>query len=381
MGSYLYTASDRAGSPVVGRVEADTIASARRLLEAEGYAGVQFQTDSWDAATRSGSFDRVPEIEVSPEDELAARQQGLRWMFLALARNHGPVLGVLLLWNAWSLYAGRPFGWGDGVGFALTIAYIGFLVWAVFPVLAFNRMLAAQSWGRWSAMRAALRWLRWVPGPTALAPHQLDYYEARALVGLGLREEAFARYRRWEGSPALPQLLFEGMMATLHDAAREFDAVEARYRAIARLAPESAQPWLDIAALLVRRGIRHEDAIAALAEGDRREQTPLMVAYADHVRGVLALDRDDYSEAVRRLVAAMEGLRAAGAIPLVQVLRAMFQGYLAAAVMRSGRRREGDRLWRAVLPRLQALRCHELIERYAAAAIGRPWTPGNVERP
>ncbi len=375
MGSYLYSALDASGTRTVGRVEGDDIAHARAQLEAHALTDITFHTESFDAITGASGFESLPELEVRPEEELAARQQGLGGFFLTLRRNYLPILAPLLLWNAWSLYAGRPFGWGDGLGFALTVTLVAFLVWVVFPVVAFNRLLAANAWARWNDARRIVGWMRRMPGPSRLAPHQLDFYEAKALIGLGRRDEGFARYERWEGDSTLPRELFVGMMSALHDVAREHAAQLGRHREMLELIPDSAQPWIDIAALLARRGGQQEQAIAALAEGDLREQTPLVAAYADYVRGILAIDAAQSREAAHLLIAAMDGIRAVGDNPQLHELRALIQGYLAIALLQMRRRDDAGRLWRAVLPRLQVLGCDEVVGRYAAAAIGRAWQP------
>lgn len=375
MGTYLYTARTEGGDETVGRAEGATAAEVRSILEAQGLGEITIHTDSFIASVGDAGFAELPEVEVRPEDELAAQRGGMGQFWLMLLRANLPILLPLLAWNAWSIYAGRPFGWGDGIGFALTLAFLAFLVRSAIPVVAYNQLLAALAWGRWTAVVRCVGWLRRFPSAAQFAPHQLDYYLARADIGSGRRDAGFARYQGWANDPSLPPILHIGHMAALHDAAREFDAAESRHRELAALLPDSAQPWIDIGALLARRGGRIEEAEAALREGEGREMTPLVQAFARYARGILLIDKGEAANAVVELVSAAQLLSTVGTNPLLQLLRAIIQAFLAIALMRLGRRREADRMWRAVLPRMQALRMSEAIDRFAAAAIDREWQP------
>lgn len=376
MGIYLYTARTADGARTVGRASGASPGEVRTSLESQSLTEITFHTDAIDARVGTSPFSELPDFEISAEDELVARKAGLGQFFVMIMRANLPVLLPLLAWNGWSVYAGRPFGWGDGLGFALTLLLLAFLARSAIPVLAFNRLLDAIAWGRWSDASRNVAILRRFPGAAKLASHQLDYYEARAEIGLGRRDAAFARYGNWEHEPTLPRALFVGQMAALHDAAREYDAAEALHRELATLEPDSAQPWIDLAALLARRGGRIDEAEACLREGERRELVPLAAAFAGFAQGILLIDKGEPARAVVQLVQAAQAFHSVGANPMLQLMRALVQAFLSVALLRLGRRSEAERMWRAVLPRMQALRFHDAIDRYAAAATGREWRPG-----
>lgn len=368
MKSYLYTAVEYDGSRRAGRILAANIAAARAQLEKEGRRDIVFESED---------FGDYPVAEgVDPALELEARRTSGLWpvVWMALKGNAG-VLAPLLAWNAWSLYEGRPFSWVDGLGFGSTIALAVFLAWALTPALLFQRLLEAVVWGRWRDVQRMRRWLSRVRGLAPLPPHMLDYWEAKALIGLGRTREGLRLFERWTRDAAVPEALAVGLMGSLHDSARDFERALACQRRVVELNPDNAQSWVDVAQTCARYGLDADEAGRAVDEALRREQTPLVAAVLDHVRGIIALDKGDAAAALVHFERAMHGVRKSGGSESLKSIVADVQGFSAVAAMRLGRRDVAAALWRGALPIIRAQRSQELIDRFAAAAAGKPWNP------
>lgn len=373
MASFLYQAVGADGAAAHGRVEADDIAAARAELETRGLSDILFHTDALDAAAYAAIFEDLGGVAISPQDELAARRRGRGYLWLAVLKANALPVAALALWNAVSIAGGRPFGWADWTGFVVTALWLALVLFGMLPALIFDRLLHASAWARWADLRRHVAWLRRLPAAAKIATHQLDNYEAKALIGLGRHAEGYALYRRHEHDPKLPRATYLSQLAALHEGARDYDGAEAVFRELCATAPGAAQPLIELGTLLARRGHRIDEATSLLDAADALEQTALARAFSGVARAIIAIDQRRAAAAVGLVTDAMEALRTAGSNPLVDGMRAVMQGFLAIAAMTAGRRREAERLWRPVLPRLQALKLKDVIGRYAAAAAGKPW--------
>lgn len=360
--SFLYEATGSDGRRVAARVEAASTAEARAKLEREGHIDILFHTDEFDGDDPLRDLG----IDVRGEDEVAARRGGGLWG--PMLRAHAKTLGPLLAWNILSFVGDRPFGWGDWLGFVLTALYAAFLAVLVVPAYLFNGILAAQLWGRWrESLRLHAVLQRW---PLLATPkHQFALFAAKAHAALGERERAFAIIDRWRD--AIPEHTWLAYRQSVHYLLREHDEMFAAIDRMAELLPDSALPQVELAMQTARFGRDPARAHAALARIDTLEKTPLVSAGALYARGLLALRGGDARAALALLLETHEAVRAVGENPQMRGWLAEVQAYTAAAMMLLGRRAEGDRHYRAVLPLLRAQRCHEAMEAFALAASGR----------
>ena len=364
--SFLYTAQSRTGRRLAGRILAAEQAAARAQLESEGLRDIVFEQEQWDAKAHGVMFKSLPNLEVTPDEEVRIRHGGNRSAAWLMLRSHSWALLPLLAWSSWAVFRGRPFDSLDYAGFTLTLGYVAWIAWLSAPVLLYNRLLHAQVWARWDEALKLSRWLRVFHGRAKLAPHAFDYYDAKSLIGKGEIQRGLAQFARWESRSQMPPVMFAGLMAALRHTARDYSGAIKWHRIALELEPNSAQTLVDLALALLRHGDPRE-AAPLIERAERLEQRPFVRIAMKYASGLLHAFQGRDVEAVSVFSDVALEIAAASGTALGLEWQAEVQGFCAISLARLGHRREAERTWRSVLPMFHANRREDLFARFAEA--------------
>jgi tetratricopeptide (TPR) repeat protein len=354
--TFLATCTDLSGRDVVERVEAESLKHARELLEQRGFTNVVFDLDSELYQGRS-RFDGPSPF--TPEEDLRFRRAGaISWsLWLRVwARNLAPFLA----WNAASWWQGPPYGWLDALGFVMTACVMIAAFVLGLPMHLYESLDAASAWSRWD------RVLRLAPIAEALGRIlrfrmlEVDarFRRARALVGVGRAQEAFALV----AGLTRPETEL-GRVADLHWSAGDRERALALRRRTTEAAPNKADVWIDYALTLMRAG-DFDAARRALDRGRSCELTALARCFVGFADGVLTFEAGGAMRAVELLHQAIDGLAALSSSAGSEACGLWWKGYLVLALAAARRTEEARRTFADCRALLESNADHrELLER------------------
>src|SRR5512147_58370 len=191
MAEYLYTARTQAGDELTDRIEAESAAAAREQLQAQGLRDVIVHTDDFAARMYGANLvDRPHDLDPSLLIE-AQKQGGIANLLFGILKGNALLLMPLLAWNGYSVYSGALDG-SDWLGFSLTGLLVLTILWFAIPAMLFESLQQAQLWARWQDAERWIALLRRFRQGASLAPHMLDFYQAKNLIGMGRVDEGIA---------------------------------------------------------------------------------------------------------------------------------------------------------------------------------------------
>lgn len=372
MPSFLYWALDQDSLPQTGRVQAPTLAAARHKLEAQSYSQICFFTDEQSeqaAATHGHHFEGV-----TPEQELAARRERFGWKTLRKAYIDCSLLWLPpTLWAAWSLYAGRPYGFWDWLSFVLAALALLFPPWALAPALLYNRLQEAAAWKRGDEIlrlcSATMRLRHVFPmGPLLL---EARLYRAAVTAARGDLAGALAGVADLE-QLLQPRTIYLSRLASIYTAARAWPQLAEAQAEAMELSQYNNSAVIDLATTLAWRLQRIEEAEALMQRIAGCELALLAQAYADFVNGLIARSRGQNGRAESLLRRSVEQLADFSDNPLTRLVIDLFNAERVITLAALGKTAKAAQLLRQVLPRLQAHGELETIRRCAAATLARP---------
>ncbi|MDD3608972.1 MAG: hypothetical protein PHI49_04345 [Halothiobacillaceae bacterium] len=366
MGQYLYSAKDGTGRETRGFVEATGASEALQQLKAQGLRDITLHTDELMSAFEQ---DALPGLQgmLDPGALIDGQQDGgFSGLWRGLFKGVLPILIPLLLWNAWSL-SGDALAWYDWLGLVLTGLYLLFTFWVALPGVLFESLLRAQLWGRWED---ALRWVGYLRrigrlSPLVPAPHVLDFYTAKSLIGLGRKDEGLNLFRRHLDEGVLPQEPLLSLLADLLDEARLREEAGNTMRRVTELMPDSAQGWLDLALNRALHG-GIEEAEQALGRASCCPMTPLLSAVTPYVQGELASRTGECAKAAERYAQALRQLEPFASQTAAQPLLVRVVASHAISLAQCGQIEDARRAWERVAPLIKAQRDERLLEAWQA---------------
>lgn len=376
--SFLFQAKDSAGESVKDYVEASNLNQARYALEIRGYKEIEFLTDEGqrdiERVIRSGTG--VPPIEPefwSAEDEIAAMQRkGVCAHLWWAAKQHLPVVALLVWWNYSSWTGERPFGWGDWLGFVLTPLYAIYFFKLSLPFMIFQKIMEASVWCNWSEVRRLISWARIMRRfmITGIPESELDFREAQALAAQGGLAAGLAKVERWRNDPDMPLHMFLSRLASVYENVGDYAGMLACVEEAARVTPDGVNQWIEIAAVKIRRLRDVAGAKAALEKVGDAELAVLPDAFLKFAQGMIAIEEGDDLQAVERLTETLEKLKRFAGNPLIQLIEVEAKGYLVIAEARLGRRAEASVRFAEVRALLKLNRADDLYPRCEASVVG-----------
>jgi len=366
---FLFSANSPDGRQVTERIEAATADAARYALDLRGYREIAFHTDDasnrMDAVFQAEMVDGHPDSQLTPEQELEARQGGGMLQVVWSAWKHSAVFWVPLgLWVGVSLAGGRPFSWLDILSFALGALFLGWFVWLVLPGVGYQGLLAASTWNRLRETRAWVRFLRFLSsvGAPRTPQLELDMRLACVLARNGCEEEARRVVAPHEAAAAGNPMIL-GRLAGFYEAVGD----HARAHANRTLAVEASGGGLaeiiDHAHGLVRHLRRPAEARASLARIADREVADLAQIFVRYTDGLIALEEGRPEAAIELLSKTEQAMTPYEGNELVKGMFREVWAFRVIALAATGQFAEAKQLFAKALPLLRARRESSLIAR------------------
>ena len=377
MQRFIFQARDSAGRPVKDYVEASTLDQAKYTLEIRGYREIEFLTDESqqdiERMMQAGGASEAPPIDPelwSAQDHADAMQRkGIGAHLWWAAKQHLVFVLPLAWWNYCSWTGGRPFGWGDWLGFVLTPLYAVYFFKLSLPFMIFQKIMEASVWCNWAEVRRFVSWARVMRRfmITGIPESELDFREAQALSAQGNLDGALAKVERWRKDPDMPPHMFLTRLSSIYENAGDYAAMLACVEDAAKMTPEGVNQWIEIASVKIRRLRDVAGAKAALEKTGDAELAVLPAAFKKWVQGMIATEEGDDMQALACLTEALEKLKAFAGNPLIQLLEVEAKGYLVIVEARLGRREEAGVRFSEVRALLRLNRPNDLYPRCEAS--------------
>lgn len=270
MPEYIISGTTPNGRKVTESVIAPSAAAAVERWRTAGYTDIELHTDDMSCSPEGNRRGGLLGVRAPAKDTIrfthaSPSRAFLLTMWLAYRDLAVPVAvfaAILLVRRVRAV----PVDYTDYLGLLALCAPP--LVWLVIPRLAgiHHRMQRASAAARWHEVLALLPRLERQAHRAGNAPFAVNLagHRARALLGLGRRDEAFAVIAALEHRPDVPRMRYFAALASLHTQLEEFEAAEECWRKGIAAEPENPTCWLGLAELLSFYLERPTDARAAL---------------------------------------------------------------------------------------------------------------------
>lgn len=380
MPTFLFTATDPAGTRITDRIEQPTLSAAKYVLELRGLKNLVFHTDEMSAKTDAAlqseyahQLEAVPEL--TPDEELEVRRSGGVISALWFAWKANSILWVpLLVWNLFSWSGPRPFGWGDFAGFFLSAIFLVYFCWMVFPSVAYQQLLQASVYYEWTRLRFWVRILRLLKKFTfiPIPDFELDFRAALPLAVDGQLDEAVRRTKKYENHP-VGNFQYYSRLAGLYEFAGDFEKMTHYRRLAAEHGSGKPEEKLDIALGLLRRERKPLLAKQILDEIDLSDCGDLIAIFHQYCQGLYAVETANWSDAQAHLTKTLELAKPYESNVLMAGMGKDIKAYLSLALANLGQFDQAKQLFRQAEPLLKLRRENELIQRCRASlGITRP---------
>lgn len=376
MPQFLFRARSRDGVDLHERIEATNLGQARFILEVRGYREIEFLTDEHigdiqRAADAGGGAPAAdPEFWTAEDEVAAARRKGsaaqLWWAF----KQHSIIIVPLLIWNAYSLRGGPPFGWLDWLGFLLTPVYAAYFVTLSLPMVIFQTLLEASVWCDWPKVHRCVRWARRLRRlrMTGIPESELDFRDAYALGAEGEVETAVKSLEKYRGHPEMAEYVYLSRLASVYEYAGRYREMVALLEQSAAKGPGGVSEWIDVAMARVRYLGDVAGAKAALENVGDKEIPAFAGSVLMACLGIIACEERDFAHARELLEGALARFAAAAGNPLMQVLVADAKAYLVLALAGLGEKALARRHFAEIRSLLAVRNDGTLLERCRLAA-------------
>ncbi|MGQ0798798.1 MAG: hypothetical protein ACT4NL_01620 [Pseudomarimonas sp.] len=280
------------------------------------------------------------------------------------------LVGNLWLWGpplalaAWNVYQGMPFGWGDYLGFIYLVIALAFLLLFIAPMLLYNQLLHSRVQARWGAARLCLGLLARVNLLGGLREDQLLLERAKITAGEGELDVAIGLWN--SQASRLTEAQFQAGLVQIFDAGGDSAAMIAAQRS-ALSAGGGDMEKIDLAMSLAKSG-EAEEAATLVGDINPSGLSELAIAGYQYARGLVAMRREQYSQALRHFSQAIQQADQFRSMPLIIGLLTEINGYSALSLKRNGDTRKATELWRQVRPLLgKHASCRRLVAEFESA--------------
>jgi len=372
MPTFLFSATNRAGVAITDRIDAATVSGARYALETRGHTQIKFHTDDMEkhfAGVIKEDAELDPSEVLTPEQELKARRGGgaLRELWGAWKMN--AVFWVpLAIWLGFIFLEGRPFSVWDWTGFTLTGLFLLYFVWIVLPSVAYQRLLEAGGWYRWSEVRWWVRFIRIIKciGFVPIPDLELDFRMAYGLAAEGKLDAALELVKKHDNLK-VGKFMFLARSASLYEAAGQYEQMTGLRRQAAQHGTGNPAEKIDIALGLLRRERNPAEARVILEELEQHDISDVAGIFVSYCRGLLAVEEENWKQADEFLGATIEAAAPFANNPIMQGMLNDIKAYHGIALAQLGNYAEARKLIRAATPALQARKETVLLDRCTRA--------------
>jgi hypothetical protein len=372
MPNFLYSATNREGVTITDRIHAATASGARYALETQGYTQIKFHTDDMEkhfAEIAAEDPEVNPSEVLTPEQELKARRGGgaLRELWNAWKMN--ALFWVpLAIWLGFIFLGGYPFSIWDWAGFVLSIFFLLYFIWIVLPSVAYQRLLEAGVWFRWSEVRWWVRFIRFIKciGFVPIPDLELDFRVAYGLAAEGKLDAALALVAKHD-NPKVGKFMFLSRSASLYEAAGQYEQMTRLRREAAQHGTGNPAEKIDLALGLLRRERKPAEARVILEELEQHDISDVAGIFVRYCQGLLAVEEENWQKANESLRATIEAAAPLTNNPIMQGMLNDIKAYHGLALAQLGNYAEARKLIRAAMPSLKARKETLLLDQCARA--------------
>lgn len=372
MPQYLYSASKPGVDKFTDRVTAPNLDAARYALELRGCRDIVFHTDDLAAlyVKEPEPGEEPVEDVLSPEEELASRRQGGIWNSLVFAWKMNSLFWVpLAIWLTITLVNGRPYGWGDWLGFILDGIFVIYFVRMVLPGVAYQHLLESSVWHNWSRVRLMVYVLRELTDfvrITKMGQLELDIRQACAMAAGGDREGALKLVQRNE-SAAPDKALYYGRVAEVYSIMKDYSGmIEVRKKAL-ELSNNRIAEVIDYALSHVRSLRDYNTAETTLEKLGDQELSEIPLLFVVYCRSLIHLEKKEYPQAEKGLRKVIKLCAPYSSGAIIWGMLKEVKAYLLIALANQGKKEEASKLLKEITPLLTARKNTELLQRCHSA--------------
>ncbi|QDT92798.1 tetratricopeptide repeat protein [Gimesia algae] len=367
---FLISGTNENGKRETRRVEADNSQNAVREFEEQGLTEIVLHSDDAYAVT-TDLFGPQPQVE---ENLTAADMVKLQYLtnfqlFLFYLRKSYwqlrwviPVLLGIAVYR-WDQVSGPDESDYIMLGFLLLPIPICF--WNAYYSLGrkYDRLMHAFSWGNWEEVLDQVHRLR-----GKIPDFELAARAAVALAALDRFDEALDLMEPYEESEDVPHWMYLGRLSELYEVTGDYDNVIECMRLAYEEAPDNPTVIIDYAYALTKTNRDSPLAAELIAEAEEMHLNDLVALLLKYFKGVLELNFRNYRAAealFRQCETQLVPLATSQA--LLQQIVDLNRAYLAVTLAELEENEEAEQLYQLSLPRLQALDCDLIMDRYVDA--------------
>lgn len=364
MKEFVFQATDPHGRRVTGSVLARDASSALARLAAQGFVDVALHSDDITAQTRvRGSRRLNPLLYILLKNAGRTKRFAIRVRLAFAQFALLPVTGVAGI--ALRRGMGKAWTYVDGLLIALAAAPLLIAALRRTPASGYARMQVANLNADWSRMLELANEL--APTLESLSAEgklEAAYNRARALLGLGRRQEAFDELNALRAAPHVPLGRIRWRISNLCMADGDHAAAQRELEEAVEAEPNDPMLWLALADLYSTRLDQPEKARHALEQIRLTPMSPQTEDSINAIRAHIALCEGRYSEARPVLEAKVASLRKTEPnLPIARGLRHMIESSLVVACARMGDSTAAQRYYKQCAPFLKLHKSHLLLDR------------------
>ncbi len=366
---YLFRASDAGGRRVTDRVLAGSAAQAMQILRQRGFQEIELLTD--DVFSRTGQLARATASQANLDPRIQAELRHAtpakkKWLLIlsVYRRSMFLILSLVLLFVV-RRYMHKPMEWFDYATPVFLLLPLGLTLFASRATNLYRLLQIAAVEARYQELLTICDKLE--PTMRKLgAPGRLDLatWRAKALMGLGRAQEAFAVMEAAKQLPGVSQAAYQCQYANFLGKAFDFRGMRERYEEAIRLDPSSPTGWMGLAELLAKRFGATTDAHSL---ADRVRQFTLSAQTReglDYIDGMIALNEGCFDVA-RPLLEKFHARTEArvASLPLALSLQRQTEAFLAITCARVGDLAAANRYFAACREFLELHNDQDLLDR------------------
>lgn len=353
---FLYQSKSEDGEAVKASLVACNVADVRTQLQRMGHTDVSVFTSNRDIV-KIDTLDK----ELFPDTLIEAQTDSIPKTVIKTVLSNWILWLPFAIWAGWTLFDGPPYDWVDWLALTLSGLTLGGSLYLAVPMLLYNAILEAVSWGRTDKARKNLKLLRAVFGARILPAAVLDLEEAKILATDGHKDEAIAIMERHKDG--VDTITYMSYLGQIHDAAGDYPRMIDAFTEMLEQDPRNEEFKVELALALLRYTNRTDDAENLLRGLHPHNCSDLFVNGLYFAQGLLSAKQGQQALAIQTLGKALQGMQPFN-LPIIGAMRAEIRGYIAVYLRQLGETEKAEQIWRQVFPRLRALNEEHVLKLY-----------------
>lgn len=356
MSSFLFTAVNRTGKSVTERIEAENLSQAKYKLEIQGYSEITF----YESELSNEATDLFGNRAKEAKKKFLKNQVGLQYdtRIRRTIFNQLKIFSILIAYIFYCIFTSPgliTFIWLGGI--TLAILYLSF------PVIMFDKLYAAHSWGKNSKVRFWANTAKFFNNITInkIPSCELDVFLSCADAREGNIDIAVMRMMKYQNDPKVSKRIFNNCLVRIYGSAKDFDKVLGIRENSLREGNIYTEELLDYALCLARRHKQTIPARETLQKVFDQELTLLANLFIPYCQGVIEVEDGNFPQAEFYLQQASNKIAPFEKNSHLVGLRSEIKAFLAITLGRLGEKDKAVQLLKEARPYLAAHSEQELL--------------------